>query len=84
LKTVAEWAAMMEHDLAQHPECPRSGFRFVSNMIGVAAIAAHRTSLRSALTSKQVRRDSDRNLDRLAVSGSVMLFRNTITQLIEN
>jgi hypothetical protein len=36
---------------------------FVSNMIGVAAIAAHRTSLRSALTSKQVRRDSDRNLD---------------------
>jgi hypothetical protein len=63
LKTVAEWAAMMEHDLAQHPECPRSGFRFVSNMIGVAAIAAHRTSLRSALTSKQVRRDSDRNLD---------------------
>jgi hypothetical protein len=35
---------------------------FVSNMIGVAAIAAHRISLRSALTSKQVRRDSDRNL----------------------
>jgi hypothetical protein len=45
---------------------------------------AHRISLRSALASKQVRRDSDRNLDCLAVSGSVMLFRNTITQLIEN
>ena len=71
---------------------------FVSNMIGVAAIAAHTIPLRSGLTSKQVRRDSDCNLDCCAVSRSaaanfawvptygqrVLLFRNTITQLIEN
>jgi hypothetical protein len=27
LKTAAELAAMIEADLAQHPECPKSGFR---------------------------------------------------------